>query len=375
MSSNVLKRLMVCMVGSLVLLGCTEKLPLDPIYTDDTDWTPMITLNYNNYHRIEYTIDRPPRKELLRNILYYRIQARSSGGSNFFTIDSVVGILPSYIYPQSSFYRTSLPLLSYNTNYTLRAAVTYRAGVVRISNEIQFRTPVERGKALKQVLVPKKVPFDNYWFENVLAFHKGKLLVLRDEQLFQVDTSSGNATLLKNNFLPPPDYPNRTFRSMAVCGDTVIAFYTGRSSSTHTLVRLDLNTLAVDSSLVIASPEKHIVSITGQGPLLYLLWLSNGREQVSVVNPRTGQTLQTFSDGVLGFPYPYSICSDGSNLLAPVNSWFDNRIVRFDASSLTVLEQQHNPIFSPQSLTWDGKYFWTIDRESNAIVKLQLEGM
>lgn len=323
-------------------------------------------------------MDRPPRKELLRNILLYTVEVRSKNSAAFTTIDSIPGVInfPAYIFPRFPFYYRSKPVFSYNTDYTLRVSVHYRSGNVKTSNQFSFITPLERGKVLRRLPLPLKVPYDTYWFGNLLAFHKGKLLVLRDEQLFQVDTSTGNATLLKNNFLPPPDYPNRTFRSMAVCGDTLIAPYDTWSAQAHTLVRLDFITLRVDSTLDIPSQGKFIQSMTGQDSLIHLLWgLPPGRQQIAVVNLRTRKTLRTFPDVPARILYPYAMCFDGINFWTAENLSFDNKIVRFDPSSLTILEQHRNPIFSPEGLTFDGKYFWTIDRDTQTIVKLQLEGM
>lgn len=86
------------MIGALLLLGCAEKLPLDPIYTDDTNWAPGISLIKNDYQRVRIDLEGPPRKELLRNILYYKVDAKERISQEFKMIDSLSGTfnVPSY---------------------------------------------------------------------------------------------------------------------------------------------------------------------------------------------------------------------------------------------------------------------------------------
>lgn len=365
----------------LAVIGCTEELPLNQIYTDDTDWVPSVSVSKNDYQRVVLAIDRPPRKELLRNIRSYHIQMRAVTDGGFVTIDSLFGmyVAPHYAAPYPQYYY-SKPVFSYNTQYVMRTAVYYRTGVVRVSSEIQFTTPVERGKILKRIPAPLVIPLNYFASWNSLVFWKDKLLVLADKQLFQVDTSSGKTTLLKTDHNPPTGNYQQMFQSITISGDTLFSFYdrpnVDWNNRVYTIVKLNLKTLVVDSTLKIQAPQRTLRSIVSHSSNLYAFWwTSQGLDQFSVINSQTGQTIQTLPEGTLGDTYPYELCSDGSNLWITKNSSFNNRIVKIDPLMLAISNEQHNPIFSPQSLTWDGKNFWTIDRDTRTIVKLQLEGL
>ncbi len=307
---------------------------------------------------------------------------RGATEGGFVTIDSLFGmyVSPHYAVPYPQYYY-SKPVFNYNTQYVARTAIYYRTGNVRVSNEIQFTTPIERGKILKRIPAPLVIPLNYFASRNSLVFWKDKLLVLANTQLFQVDTSNGKTTLLKTDFNPPVGNFPQTFQSITISGDTLFSFYdkpnVDWNNRVCTIVKLNLKTLAVDSTIKIPSPQKMLRSIIGHNSNLYALWWSTeGLDQFSVINSQTGQTLQTLPGGILGNNYyPYELCSDGSNLWITKNSSFDNRIVKIDPLMLTISNEQYNPIFSPQSLAWDGKNFWTIDRDTQALVKLQLEGM
>jgi hypothetical protein len=89
MFSKASRIISICLVCIVLLDGCTEKLPLDPIYTDDTDWAPSIALTSNGYQRITLYVEQPPRKELLRNILFYTAEIRESRSGVDVSIDTV----------------------------------------------------------------------------------------------------------------------------------------------------------------------------------------------------------------------------------------------------------------------------------------------
>jgi len=367
----------ICLVCVVLLRGCTEKLPLDPIYTDDTDWAPNIALTSNGYQRIRLYVEQPPRKELLRNILFYTAEIRDSRSGENVSIDTLkaTAIPAAYVYVGAGFISTyqSNPILDYGTDYAVRFVVHYRTGVSRYLNDLPFTTPLQRGRVLKRLPVPSKVPSDSYWFGNFLAFHKGSLLILRDEQLFRIDTTTGQSTLLNGNFVPQTNDPNETFRNLTVAGDTAYTFYGYMDH--FRIVSLNLNTLQVDSSLEISYPGRYLVNMTCRGSSLYALWESSGRQQFTVVDRETGQLINTLPSAPSRIPYPYAITSDGRNFWYSYTSWYDNRIIQFDPSTLTFWQEHRNPLFSSESLAWDGANFWVVDLETNTIAKLQLEGL
>lgn len=378
MRSKWLQVVVTCVLCIVFVGGCTERLPVDPVYTDDTDWVPPITLTNNGYQRLELTIERPPRKELLRNILSYTVQIRTGQSGQYLDMDTLGGaaIPPSYVYLAPFYYPfiyRSKPVLDYNSDYAVRIAIHYRSGISPSSNEIAFTTPLERGRVLKRLPVPSKVPYDSYWFGDFIAFHKGSLLILRDEQLFRIDTATGQSTLLNSNFVPRTNDPNETFRNLTVAGDTAYTFYGYMDH--FRIVSLNLNTLQVDSSLKISYPGRYLVNMTCQGSSLYALWESSCRQQFTVVDRETGQLVDTLPSAPSRIPYPYAIASDGRNLWHSYTSWYDNRIIQFDPFTLTFWQEHRNPLFSSESLAWDGANFWVVDQETRTIAKLQLEGL
>jgi hypothetical protein len=376
------------LIGALLLAsGCTEKLPVDPSYTDDTNWTPLIELAQNGYERFEICISRPPRKELLRNLLFHTVEVRSGLSADFVTADtfSAAMIVPAYVYGGTypaayyPFPYVSKPILSYNSSYTVRLKTFYRTGVTRISEGISFISPTERGKAMERLPMPQKLPYD-YSSMDLIAFHGAELLVLRDEQLFRVDTSTAQPTLIKNDFSPPIDAPDWLFRNLRAAGDTVFTFYSDPWGQQFTLVSLDLNTLRVDSSLKISIPGKQLVGVIGEGLLLRTLWESSGLQQVVLLDRCSGQVVQTFPEVPVSISVAYygtgsALAFDGTSLWFSSVSAFDNRLVRCDATTIAVEEQHRNPVFAPQGLAWDGANFWVVDQETHTIAKLQLEGL
>ncbi len=37
----------------LVIMSCTEQVGIEPEFNDNTDWAPQITVEYNNYGRVQ----------------------------------------------------------------------------------------------------------------------------------------------------------------------------------------------------------------------------------------------------------------------------------------------------------------------------------
>jgi hypothetical protein len=365
-----------------LLAGCTERLPIDPIYSDDTDWTPSISIAHNDYQRFELVVERPPRKELLRNILWYEIQLRTGVSTDYQRVDSISGLFnqPPYIYvgyyPLSHypFEYLSEPILDNKTNYSVRMVSHYRTGISRISDAISFTTPTDRGSILKRIPFPKKVTSMSEWGNNRIAFHKGSLLMLRDTELWKVDTATGQSTLLIREFSPPPDNRNTQFRSIFVAGDSLFTYYEDYDFEVFTIVSVDLKSLMVDSTVRVSSPGRTLYQMESDGSQLLTLWynLSTANLQFAIVDLHSGKIIQMFADGPSVVPYPYTYCSANGAWWELVWRDFDNRIVRFDPATLTILEDHPHPVFSPLELTWDGANFWSIDDDSRAIVKLLL---
>lgn len=123
----------------LILVACTEKVSIEPVYTGDTDWKPTISLTGNNYQRVGLSFEQPPRLELERNLVRYIFEVQRIGSPNFVPIDTINlihrfrGFIPSsYVTPA---------ILEQNTDYAIRMVVQYREGIEQRSYEKYFLTP------------------------------------------------------------------------------------------------------------------------------------------------------------------------------------------------------------------------------------------
>ena len=360
----------------LLLTSCTEKMPVDALYTEDTDWTPSVVLSGNDYQRVALTIERPGRKELLRNILWYRIQARSGTSAPYQTIDSISGgtILPVYVYEgyfsgaHYPFTYFSKPIFSFGTTSTVRLEIQYRLGITRSSNEVTFTTPRERGVILKRIPLPKKISMSD-WGNQHITFYRGRLLVLRDDELWSVDTASGQSTILLQNFRPSADNPAYPFTAISVAGDSLVTWVSDPPG--YSVVTLDLKTLKADSTAKLSYPGRILIQMKSDGSQLSAFWENSTGDSIwfSLHDRHTGMMLRSSVGSSIYVVYPFDYCWASGNWWLSVPRGFDNRLVRFDPQTLTILEDHPNPVYSMHELAWDGANFWEIDDESGTIVK------
>ncbi|MBI3789236.1 MAG: hypothetical protein HY276_13405 [Ignavibacteriales bacterium] len=315
----------------------------------------------------------------MRNILYYKVEVKEKNSQEFTTIDSLSGTFnpPAYLQNRYYFNYQSKPVFNFRTEYALRFKISYRGGKVTTSNELNFVTPIERGKILRS-LSPPGQPYPYFYYSgNYVIFSKGRFIVLSGSKIFEIDSSSGQATLLKDNFYSQGPY----FMGLTSCGDTIFITKNADDYSSlrkYTILRFYLNTLAVDTLVKLEVSNKVLMKVLGHGSMLYLLWqIPNARQQFSVLDPRTGQTVSTLPDmpTPTGYLFPSRLCSDGTNFWTATNEPFDSKILQIDPSLFVSLKEYHNPVFSSDGLIWDGKNFWVVNAENNALVKLQLEGM
>lgn len=351
-------------------LGCTETLPLDPVITNESDWAPSLSLANNDYQRIELFIDRPPRKELLRNIAEYYVEITPQSLPAVAFVDTIPALVirPAYIYTRVPHLYDSKPLLQYNQNYSVRISVRYISGPVLHSNSLHFITPPESGRVVQSIALPPGV---GPRFGNSLAFNRNHIILLSNTSLYRIDPQSGQTTRLKDDFFHTREYTT-PFEQIAVCGDTLVTYYQNYGSPLCTFVRVNLNSLAVDSTLRLDTRGSSLIAITGHGSSLLTLWsLPNGRLQVRLLDLRTGNTLQTFPEAER-IPGPFYFTSDGTNLWSAPSRRFSSRIQKIDPFTLSVREDYKHPLFSPHSIAWDGTNFWSFDQETYSLAKLEL---
>jgi hypothetical protein len=376
MSSKLFLITPVLLLGLLLLSSCTEEMPVDAVYTNDMDWTPSIVLSHNDYQRVAFTIERPPRKELLRNILWYRIQVRSGTSTSYQNVDSIPGgnIIPPYPYWSYYSYRsypytyTSRAMFSSGTTSSLRVEVQYRLGITHSTSDLTFTSPPERGMILKRIPLPKKISTSD-WGNQHIAFYRGRLLVLRDDELWSVDTASGQSTILLQNFRPRQQNPAFSYNAVSVAGDSLVAWFW--NAPDYVVVNLDLKTLKTDSIVIPPFSGRYLNQMKTDGSQLYGLWLNyNGDSSWFCLHDRhTGVVLKSSAGSPNLTSYPYDYCWASGSWWFSLRRDFDNRMIRFDPQTLATLEDRPNPVFSTHELAWDGANFWEIDEEAGTIVK------
>ena len=376
MSSKLVPIAPALLLGLLLLSSCTEEMPVDAIYTNDTDWTPSIVLSHNDYQRVEFTIERPSRKELLRNVLWYRIQVRSGTSTSYQNVDSISGgnIVPTYPYWSYYSYKSypytyiSRAMFSNGTTSSVRVEVQYRLGITHSSNELTFTSPPDRGVILKRIPLPKKISLSD-WGNQYVTFYRGRLLVLRDDELWSVDTASGQSTILLQNFRPMADNVSSAFSAISVAGDSLVTWVSNPPG--YSVVTLDLKTLKTDSTVKLSYPGRYLQQMKSDGTQLYALWsnLTGDSSWFSLHDRHTGMLLYSSVGSSRIIPYPYDYCWASGSWWFSLRRDFDNRMIRFDPQTLAMLEDRPNPVYSTHELAWDGANFWEIDDESGIIVK------
>ena len=358
-------------------VGCVIEQPFEAGTTEDEEWIPSIQLVQNDYKRIVLNIDRPPRLSLLRNITRYEVLLQSKENLSIVKYDTIPGswISPAYLYPLFPHPYYSGPVLNDETEYLARVELFYRSGVSVRSNVIELRTPPSRGNIMKVLPLPQKIPGSMWSFENAIAFHGDDLIVLRDDQVFRVDTADGTATLIKDQFLPPEDYPNKTFRSFAVVGDTLVTYYFHWKTQKTTLVRLSFESLAVDSSIGVSFPDATPVAMSAfEGGILFHLLKGDNRHQLLKLDPGTGGVLHEYPPFAWSDTYWNDFTADRTTIWVSLFEDYDNRYVQIDPTTGSVVRELLNPIFRPQSLAFDGSHFWQVDTETDTIVKVRPAG-
>ena len=376
MNSKIAPAGLAFFLSAILFSGCTEKLPLTPVYSSTTDWTPQISIDQNGYQRVEILIDRPTRKELWRNISSLTLQARTSTTPVYYDIDTLAG---SYAAPTQSYgrvvpiYFQSKPRLDYSTDYSFRVAAHFGTGERNFSNELAVRTPPGVGKILKQIR-QSDGNFDPPFF--FLSFHRGSLLALEFQEIARIDTATGQRVSLKLNFSPPYDR-SQYFLAFTVAGDTAYSYYrSGDDYFTQRLVALDLTTLRVDSTKTISTPGKTLATIVAhRGELYGFWWTSSGNQQAGIINPHTGEVTSWFSETPSFIGMPSDISSNGTSIFYCRDASFDNRIVALDQLTMNPANENRNPVFSSTGLAWDGANFWVVDIETRSYTKIKLEGM
>lgn len=344
-----------------MLLGCTERVPIAPQYTEDTSWTPTINLIGSGYQRFGIDIDDPPDKQITRNIHQYVVEYRPPGADAFTPLDtaSSVRFLPSG-------YDTPAPILQEGEEYSVRMVAEYRNGVRRESNVLTFVCPVTRGKVLRRIAMP--VEAQNLSLLG-MGFHNRNLLALFENRLFRVDTSSGNVVLLKTIDL------FYSFPQIAIHGDTLVLVDQGWFFGPILYSFFDLNALDFVGNGFAVELEENAqldkIAYDGRHIFLTTLTFEPLMQQLHKIDAVTGETISTSSkfEPVLN----KFVIADNRLWSVVYASTYDLRMQSFDPQTLDLQRDFQHPVYHGTDLAWDGAHFWTWDFDTRSFVKIALE--
>ena len=372
-----MKRQVLIIPMLFLSISCTKEYPLEPIYSDDTNWTPSIIVSQNGYQRIQLGIGTVPRQELLRNISSYIVTIKRSGDSVVVEQDTLSGTFsrlrpsnPPYYWS----YFLSNPILEYNTDYSVQLAVQYRQGNIRTSSQQEFLTPLERGRVLKTIPLPSGNAYGP--FDDVITFLNGSIMLLRGQgELFSIDTASGQSTSLTPFLFPPNAVRNISF--LAASKGYVLAPYNPDGDWNRTIImRFNPLTLVRDTSLVVDRPGWYVGGLAGDtGQVMILCGDADGRQRFISMDAETGDTLLTFPLVPWRVDAFFGMAFDGASIWVPKVETFNNTLISYNADDLGIIAEERNPVFQTHGLAWDGQYFWVIDWEHHTICKIQLGGL
>jgi hypothetical protein len=350
----------------LLSQGCTKEIPLQAVYSGESDWSPGFSIYYNNYQRINGVIDSVPRMSLLRNIDRMEVQGKTSSADSFMTIS--IAYMPVSTRYQGSF--SSGPILNMGQTYLIRLATFYRDGVVRYSDDTTIISPIVFGKIAKS-LVLSQGPVPSTPF----SFSDGYIVMLRpDSGWFSIDTITGNG---ESHYFSRPS-PSFGIYPTVLNGDTAYFLRTIYNTTQQmNFLKYDLVTGGMDSSLVVNRSYLNfngMAANTNKIALSLNISSSDGFNSTTLVeySAVTGEEIDSCS---IEIPwYRVSLAYAGEDLwIAYPSIDGSNRIGRVDFSNGTIVESYENPLYESAGLAWDGTNFWVIDNTNLSFVKLLLE--
>ncbi len=362
------KAILICLA---TVFGCTKEHVVEVDTTFDTQWTPTFKITGNNYHRIQFVLDPPPRKTLYRNIVDYSIEYRSLNLASYSVFRRF--LMNERPIPDLRLFFLGQANLPEDSLYIFRLVATHRDSTRRISADTVVRIPIIRGRIIRSVRL-----FPNF-FVQAFGFANGFLYALSNNSLFKVDVSTESFVSLSDSVWPD-DRSLSYYRTLALYGQTVFIVEPTRIPGAANIVKVfDVSPFRLRTSFTIQAPQgATLFDLCVDGDALYALWIQ-GRvldQQITKHDAVNGRTLQTYpavsrTSGIFD-----GLFSDGVNLWATYWWLLDNRFVRIDPSTMTTIEEHRNPIYSTsKNAAWDGPDIWIWDLEHSTFSKVHPEGL
>lgn len=361
--------LVFLLAAPLFLESCTQSVPIGPVYTGETSWTPAFTVDYNNYRRIGILFDKAIPLGVTRNIDSCVIQGRLSSSSEF----TDLGLVSIY-YSASPYGSRTSDVLEMGQNYVLRIAAYYRSGVVRYSGDTSITASVVYGNVLKSVSgSPQMVPID-FWFNG------GRMLYDFTQQgWWSVDTA-GSSPAQQYEY-PTAINSSRFITSypVALSGDTALFQPNGYSSGTGiNVMKYNIVTGRADSSLTLENVGGMISLLAFNGQRIAAGWFHNPVGSYTTIveySATTGAVLDSceISDSTIS-PFEYlNFAYVGNELwMSYQGARGYSMIGRLDFSTGQIVDSYENPVYGSNGLVWDGSNFWVANRTANVFEKLGL---
>jgi len=349
----------------LIITGCTERHPVSPLVTDDVSWIPNMSIIGNGYQRVEMLLDEVPSDQIIRNLKALTIEAQKLGETQYTVTDSLFVlrfVLSGY---------TSSPVLEEGADYLVRFSAEYRSGVVKKGNAVSIHSPEIKGKVLKQIDHPQPVSGVSFGGPSDFAFWQGKMFVLYWTTLIQIDTSTGNWTVVSNSIVD--DSHDRL--QMTFVNDTlVIVSHNIAGDGPMTISWINATNMVLIKEADIYPGERPFISDLSNDGSELLMFVQHS---ASIALRFLRADIETGSI-ISEVPAPsgmHQIAVSNGNLWLANSYSYDNRIRRVDPITFSVAEEHQNPVFIMYELAWDGTHFWAFDYEMQTYSKLQLEGL
>lgn len=372
----------------LTIVGCTEQLPIEPVFTSDDDWTPTFEVTWYGYQRIALKIQGPPRKELVPNIAQYVLSVREVSDTVLIPIDTLEYVAPSYVEPSNhntEGWQTEARV-PYGKAYYPFVSVHYRNGTVRRQGGMYLAPDMGRGTILGRFPIGTAAGGSYPQLGDRVAVWRSQPLFNRDERLYLLDTASGTWTQL-TTLLPPPTGPGTTdphrLMGLGVDGDTLVALMQIANEHRIKVVKINLNTYAADTAIGFSFDPAHNVvgAAAASGRFGVLYFLPTGQRQIVLYDSRSGATVQTYPAGVLTDDGYDRFLYDGTDFW--IQSWQYQEtpaaflpIKRLDPATMSFTLVHRNPVEDARTMAFDHPYAWMEDHSggSYTLVKVRLEG-
>lgn len=345
-------------------MGCTEKITVEPTYTNNTSFTPEITIDDNYFNRISIRTKNimpfKDRRNVKQGIFLYKLSDQSE-----YTL-----LKASALYPTTTTGHTeSDSIFESNKSYDVKRQIIYRDGTIRESNIVTFTAAEIEGNILEKIKVtpitsPKTMfNIPSYYINDYptgLGYYNNKLYANNElGMLVELDLSTKQVKIKSDNW-----YPNFADAFNISPKQNGLIF----NYDWHRIYSYNLETLTAVDTIQINGTFLNMVEYGDS------LCLISNRDQnynlvifeYDIINNAVTKDPVIISDHL------YSIIKANNNLISA--SWFSKLNIRlhsFTPFGFTISKDHGKriPVYDSKGLAWDGQNYWTYDPWNQEFVK------